>query len=171
MAKIEKSAQHFHFDISRYMPKNQSGEPVPLGVWDDEGIYEKFKTIGAKRYLTFRHVKMKPFEDNEMTVQLTVPTHMVTLAGANKERTCGYLRTTKKPFENFNDKLVVPADRAGRLILTYIDHEIEGDVVDCYGVPYHYHELSCIHMEQSEYNMKMAEAYIAYLNGLVDFGE
>lgn len=169
--KIGRSADHFNFDTSRYMPKTKNGKKKIIGVWDDEGIYEKFKTIGAKRYLTFRHVKLKPFEDNGLTVQLTVPTHIVTLAGANKEKTCGYLRTTGDPFGNFDDDLIVPQDYSGRLTLTYIDHEIEGDVLDYNGVPYHYHELSCIHMEPSEYNMKMADAYIKYLMGLEDFGE
>lgn len=168
--KIEKSAQHFHFDISRYMPE-KNGKIYTIGVWDNEGIYEKFKTLGAKRYLTFRHVKQKPFEDNDMEVQLTVPTLILTLAGANKAKSCAYLRTTGKPFESFNDALIIPPQYAGRLILAYIDHEIEGDVIDCNGVPYHYHELSCIHMEQSEYNLKMAPLYIKYLMGLEDFGE
>ena len=171
MRKIERSAKHFGFDISRYMPKTKQGKQKIIGVWDDEGIYEKFKTIGAKRYLTFRTITMKPFEDNGLSVQLTVPTYIVTLAGASKEKTCAYLRTTGKPFENFDHDLVVPTNYSGRLTLTYIDHEIEGDVLDFNGVPYHYHELSCIHAEPSEYNMKMADAYIAYLNGLVDFGE
>lgn len=170
MKKIEKSAKHFNFDISRYMPMSKNG-PVVIGLWDDEGIYEKFKTIGAKRYLTFRNIPLKPFEDNGIEVQLTVPTHIVTLAGASKEKTCAYLRTTGSPFENFNEDLVVPEEYSGRLTLTYIDNEIEGDIIDCDGTPYHYHELSCIHMEPSEYNLKMSDIYIAYLNGLVDFGE
>lgn len=166
MQKIEKSAKHFHFDISMYMPEKKI-----IGIWGDEGIYEKFKTIGAKRYLTFRHITMKPFEDNGMSVQLTVPVHMVTLAGANKEKSCAYLRTTKKPFENFDDDLIIPPKYAGRLVLTYIDNEIEGDIIDYNGVPYHYHELSCIHMESSEYNMRLSHRYIEYLKGLKDFGE
>lgn len=171
MQKIERSAEHFHFDKSRYMPRTKAGKKKIIGVWDDEGVYEKFKTIGAKRYLTFKHIKMKPFNDNGMEVQLTVPIHMVTLAGANKEKSCAYLRKTKKPFENFDDKLVIPPEYAGRLLLTYIDHETEGDVIDCNGVPYHYHELSCIHMESSEYNMKLSEKYLEYLDGIIDFGE
>ena len=39
------------------------------------------------------------------------------------------------------------------------------------GVPYHYHELSSIHMEKSEYNLSMSEEFIRYLEGLQDFGE
>ena len=46
----------------------------------------------------------------------------------------------------------------------------EGDVVDVNGVPYHYHELSSIHMEKSEYNLSMDE-FEKYLKGLKDFSE
>lgn len=169
--KIEKSAEHFKISTDFFSPKTKKGKVKTIGFWDDEGEYEIFKTLGAKRYLTFRHETKEPFEEDGAIVQLTEPVHMITLAGANKTKTTAFLRTTEHPFENFDDGLTIPPERSGRLILTYIDYEIEGDILDCFGVPFHYHELSSIHMEASEYNLSISEEFNRYLEGLVDFSE
>lgn len=156
--KIKSSSQYHSIDTSLYMPYTKKGEQKIIGVWDDEGVYNQFKTLGAKRYLT-------------MKVQSTEPKYMITLAGSNKKKTMQYLLQTGKPFENFTDGLVIPPEASGRLILTYIDDETEGDIVDLNGEIYHYHELSSVHMEKSEYNLSMSEEFIRYLEDIKDFGE
>lgn len=167
MKKIKKAAEYHHIDESLFMPKTDEGVIKPIGVWEDEGIYEKFKTLGAKRYLTFKRTYMKLEEDDGVTVQLTrIPEYTATIAGANKAKASAYLRTTKKPFENFTFDTVIPKEYSGRLLLTYIDEETEGDVVDCFGTPYHYHELSSIHMEETEYTLNISESFESYLRGI-----
>lgn len=169
--KIKKSSKYHGIDESLFSPFTANGKQKIIGVWENEGKYELFKTLGAKRYLTFRMEKRKPFEEGGLTIQLTEPHHVLTLAGAHKTKTMGYLLTTKDPFKNFDNGLTIPPERSGRLTLTYIDEETEGDIVDVYGVPYHYHELSSVHMEPSEYNLSMSEEFTRYLEGVVDFGE
>lgn len=168
--KIEIASEYHHIDKTLFAPFTKKGKQKIIGVWDDEGVYDRFKTLGAKRYLTMKS-STRLVEDDEVSVQLTEPKHMIVLAGSNKVKTMQYLRKTLNPFDNFTDDLSIPPDSSGRLILTYIDDETEGDVVDMNGVPYHYHELSSIHMEKSKYNLTMSEEFIRYLEGLVDFGE
>ena len=74
-------------------------------------------------------------------VQSTEPKYMITLAGSNKKKTMEYLVGTGDPFGNFTDGLSIPPENSGRLILSYIDNETVGTVVDLFGVPYEYHEL------------------------------
>lgn len=155
--KIERSSSFHRIDISKYCPEH-NGSIKPIGVWDNEGIYSHFKTLGAKRYLTER-------------VQSTGLEYEITLAGSNKKKTTQYLVESGNPFKNFDDGLTIPAEASGRLILTYIDDETEGDVIGIDGTPYHYHELSSIHMEESEYNLSISEEFNRYLEGLIDFGE
>lgn len=38
---------------SDFTPSNNKGKIKELGLWDDEGTYLKFKTTGAKRYITY----------------------------------------------------------------------------------------------------------------------
>lgn len=156
--KIKASSDYHGLDESLYAPYTKKGKQKIIGVWDDEGVYNQFKTLGAKRYLTMR-------------VQSTEPHYMITLAGSNKKKTMAYLLKTGNPFGNFTDGLCIPPEASGRLILTYIDDETEGDIVDLNGIPYHYHELSSVHMEKSEYNLSMSEEFIKYLENIKDFGE
>ena len=159
LQKIEIASQYHNLDKSLFAPYTKKGKQKIIGVWDDEGVYDKFKTLGAKRYLTMKGV------------QSTEPKYMITLAGSNKKKTMEYLVGTGNPFGNFTDGLSIPPENSGRLILSYIDNETVGAVVDMFGVPYEYHELSSIHMEKSEYNLSMSEEFIRYLEGLRDFGE
>ena len=157
--KIELASQYHNLDKSLFAPYTKKGKQKIIGVWDDEGVYDKFKTLGAKRYLTMKGVES------------TEPEYMITLAGSNKKKTMEYLVETGDPFGNFKDGLSIPPENSGRLILTYIDNETLGTVSDIFGVPYDYHELSSIHMEKSEYNLSMSEEFVRYLEGLRDFGE
>ena len=157
--KIELASQYHNLDKSLFSPYTKKGKQKIIGVWDDEGVYDKFKTLGAKRYLTMKGV------------QSTEPKYMITLAGSNKKKTMEYLVGTGDPFGNFTDGLSIPPENSGRLILSYIDNETTGTVVDMFGVPYEYNELSSIHMEKSEYNLSMSEEFVRYLEGLRDFGE
>lgn len=159
LQKIEIASQYHSLDKSLFAPYTKKGKQKTIGVWDDEGVYDKFKTLGAKRYLTMKGV------------QSTEPKYMITLAGSNKKKTMEYLVGTGNPFGNFTDGLSIPPENSGRLILSYIDNETVGTVVDMFGVPYEYHELSSIHMEKSEYNLSMSEEFVRYLEGLRDFGE
>ncbi len=157
--KIELASQYHNLDKSLFAPYTKKGKQKIIGVWDDEGVYDKFKTLGAKRYLTMKGV------------QSTEPKYMITLAGSNKKKTMEYLVGTGDPFGKFTDGLSIPPENSGRLILSYIDNETTGTVVDMFGVQYEYHELSSIHMEKSEYNLSMSEEFVRYLEGLRDFGE
>lgn len=159
LQKIEFASQYHNIDKSLFAPYTKKGKQKIIGVWDDEGVYDKFKTLGAKRYLTMKGV------------QSTEPKYMITLAGSNKEKTREYLVETGDPFGNFADGLSIPPENSGRLILSYIDNETSGTVTDMFGVQYEYHELSSIHMEKSEYNLSMSEEFVRYLEGLHDFGE
>lgn len=172
--KIERASKYHGIDPKMFSPSTLKGVEKPIGVWEYDGNYEKFKTLGAKRYLTFRHEHMviEDLIDNKpLTVELTIPTYELTVAGANKKKSMVFLRKTGDPFGNFNDGLTIPPEYSGRLILTYIDEETEGDVIDMYGNKYHYHELSVIHMEPSEYNLSISEEFERYLKGLHDYGE
>ncbi len=152
--KIERVSKFRGQDPEMYMPKNPKGRKCILGVWDFEGVFDEFKTLGAKRYL-YR-------EGDEYTL---------TVAGTNKKKSCEYLVSTGEPFNNFTHKLKIPAEHTGKNTLTYIDDVITGILVDQNGIPYEYEELSSVHMEAAEYNLSLSEDFIRYLKGGVDFGE
>ena len=46
--------QFYHLDPNLFHPLTIKGVEKQLGVWDYEGVYTKFKTLGAKRYLVLQ---------------------------------------------------------------------------------------------------------------------
>jgi hypothetical protein len=149
-------AMDYHKIPHEYIkPKTKDGKEKPLGVWEFDGEYSRFKTLGAKRYM------IEQIENNEKIYSLTV-------AGVNKKLAIPYLENKAKKnkcdiFDLFSHGLYLPPEHSGKLTLTYIDEEISGNVTDYLGNIANYCEKSCIHMEKSEYNMSLSDSYLNYL--------
>lgn len=153
--RLETACKYHGFDPSRVRPKTIKGKEKPLGVWDDEtadGAYPVYKTLGAKRYLYL--------QDGQLHV---------TVAGSNKKKTAEYLQKTYGKyyaFYKFDNELCVPVGFSGRTTSCYIDYETSGEIVDYNGVKGDFHELTSVHVEQTEYNLTITSAYIKYFLGI-----
>ncbi len=152
--KLEYMCKYYGFSYELIQPKTIKGETKPLGVWDFDGHYKHFKTLGAKRYLIL---------DDDDNYHLTV-------AGLNKKVALPFLigkeTNYKKVFNKFNDGLVVDSDNTGKMLHTYLDYENEGMLIDYEGNEEYYKELSSIHLENAEYSLSLTGAYIDYLLGI-----
>lgn len=161
MEKLRKACKYHKIGFCAVWPENSKGVKKQLGVWDFEGVYDEFKTLGAKRYMWRKGDE-----------------YQITVAGINKKSGMAYLlkeaeRINKirakrnhapiSPFDLFNLDLVVPKEYSGRNVLTYLDDPVEGDLVDYRGNQYHYKELSGIHMESTEYSFNPVDNFIEYL--------
>ena len=154
--KMERSCRVNKLNIEYTRPKTVEGKEKPLGVWDNDGVYIRFKTLGAKRYL------VEYFDKKENKVKIKS-----TIAGANKDKASAYIASQKDPFEFFTDKMTIDKEHSGRLIHTYIDTPMSFEVVDYLGNRYVGTELSGIHIEKSEYNLKLSPFYVHLLNSRV----
>ena len=154
MEKISDASTFHRISVDEFSPQNKSGKKVTIGLWDFEGVYDKFKTLGAKRYLVQKDGKFS-----------------LTVAGVNKNSACKYLEETGDPFKFFTKDLVIPADYSKRNVLTYIDDETSGLVCDYNGVVLPYREMSSIHMESTEYSFSLSDQFIRFLKGVQDFSE
>lgn len=160
--KLRKLCEYYDLDWDDFQPKDKNGKRHLIGVFDFEGVYLKFKTLGAKRYMVMQYTKNKKGKRKK---EITM-----TVSGVNKKIAMPYLlkKYGSDVFEYFNDGLVIPAGHTGKNIHAYIDNEIEGEITDYLGNVGHYHEYSYIHLEESEYNLSLSEKYINYLKGLVN---
>ena len=158
--KIEDCLKQYDINKKLACPKTIKGEEKPLGVWDYEGTYSKFKTLGAKRYMYV--------EDDKLHI---------TIAGVGKKAGVEYLlwkyKTIDKVFKNFNEGLVFPAsygeegkNASGKLCHTYIDGYISGEVEDYLGNKSRFEEFSLVYLEPTEYSLSLDEAFKNYLFGL-----
>lgn len=149
--KLEKALTYHGLSFDLIRPQDKNGVERPLGCWTDEGVYDRFKTLGAKRYL---------IEENG-DLQATV-------AGCNKNLLPTYLKQVSPddPFEAFRNGLYVPPNYAGRLTAEYIDEETYGIVTDYLGNEHEYHELSSVNMEPGTYTMSLSAMFLDYLDEL-----
>ena len=140
--------------ITYDVPKTIKGVPKPIGVWDYEGTYDHFKTLGAKRYLC----------DNNGDLHITV-------SGIRKKEGQKYLSKFDDPYSKFSNGLTIPKDETGKKLLTYIDTDRKGIIIDYQGNEYEYHEKSCIHMENTTCSIGLASEFIRYLENIIDSSE
>lgn len=147
--KMLKALRYHKMNPERVCPKTIKGVPKPLGIWDFDGHYDRFKTLGAKRYLGE--------SDNDISI---------TVAGLPKKAGKEYLKQFRDPFAEFTNHLHVPAGRANKQTATYIDYEIEGNFYDYLGNEGSYHEYSAIHLEDTGYDLSMSSDYINFILGI-----
>lgn len=137
-------------------PKTKTGKEKPLGVWELDGEYSRFETLGAKRYLV-------EYADTG-EIQLTV-------SGLNKKICVPYLLNKygkDKIFDAFTNHLYIPPGETGKMTHTYIDEERKGKVVDYMGTVGEYREQTCVHLENADYSLSLAREYVDYFMGLRD---
>lgn len=150
--ELLKAMRHHKLDPELITPKTIEGIKKPLGVYEKDAEYSRFKTLGAKRYLT---------EDPEGNIHITV-------AGLPKKPGLKFITKYQDPFKMFTKDMNVPAQESGKQTATYIDYETGGTVTDYMGNVGYYHELSSIHLEATSYNLSLAADYVNYLMSIDD---
>lgn len=80
--KLQACLFHYNIDIDNISPKTIKGESKPLGVWDFDGFYNEFKTLGAKRYIV----------NHDDNISITV-------CGLSKKSGKEYIESQEKPFD------------------------------------------------------------------------
>jgi hypothetical protein len=162
--QLYRAMDYHGIDRCAVEPLTKDGIPKLMGVWDFDGAYEQFKTLGAKRYLV-------RYSDDERTRAKDRGKLSLTVSGVNKSRAVPYLCAQQRdPFENFNNSLYIPADFTGKMTHTYIDEPINGKFTDYTGKEQHYSELTAVHLEKVDYSMDMSREYADYLAGIQYMG-
>jgi len=158
-SKARGMCQARGIDERRLHPKNIKGNEKWIGMWDDDGFYSKFKTLGAKRYLVC--------DASDGSIHMTV-------SGVAKNgvgflcRTfgCGYEQSGKyyaddvdSLFDAFNDGMEIPPGACGKNIHTYIDEPFTCQIRDYQGHETEIHEESCVNLEETGYLLKISDEY------------
>ena len=148
--KLEETCRAYRLPLSMIRPKTIRGEEKPLGVWSDEGRIDKFKTLGAKRYMTEKAGEVS-----------------ITVAGLNKKvgdllsekaKLCG-----KDVFSLFSDGMSIDGVDTDKLTHTYIDDSITAEIVDYMGKKCVIDAPSSVHLEPAPYMLSLSRTFINYL--------
>ena len=151
--KMLNMVNEYKLDPDLLTPKTVEGVEQLIGVWDYEGTYSHFKTLGSKRYL------VKEGEKYQLTV-----------AGLNKANGMNYLIeqgiTTDKIFDLFNNELYIPPDKTGKMTHSYIDEVKQFELTDYLGNTKFINSLSSLHLSECEYTLSLSRQYLKFIESL-----
>ena len=152
--KLKVMCKHYNIPFSDLKPKTIEGKEKLIGIWDYEGNYKYFKTLGAKRYIYY-----------------TDSLH-ITIAGLSKNYGGAYLEILsgggiENMFKAFNNDLYIPAEYTDKKTHTYIDDLIEIDVLDYMGNKARVISKSGIHLESCEFTLSISRQYEEFLKMFV----
>lgn len=153
--KLQKMCEHHSIDFNRLKPKTINGDEKLIGIWDFEGIYSRFKTLGAKRYLVEHNGKL----------QLTV-------AGLSKQNGIQYMIEKckgdfDKVFQMFNDELYIPVENTGKMTHTYVDDEHIFSIRDFNGIQADIITKSGVHLEKCDFTLSISKTYAQFIKNLL----
>lgn len=152
--KLKKAMRYHGLPEDAIEPCNQDGEHKPMGVFTDEGRYDKFKTLGAKRYM---------YTNKKGT--------FITVAGLGKKQGADYINSQPYPYSFFDHNMYIPPEHTGKLTHTYIDDTMEGTAVDYLGNRFKYRELSGVHLSECDFTLSLTQAFINLICKGVKDGE
>ena len=167
--KLERAMDYHHLPHELLRPKTIKGVEKPLGVWDFDGFYLRFKAVRAKAYMVYGYDKEKKCNDFKMTV-----------AGLSKADAMEYLKTKGDPIKLFQHEMYIPEtyitkdekgrevvkSATGKLTHTYIDEPFSCEVTDCKNIKAVVAERSCVHLEDANYHLSLSRSYQDFLLGI-----
>ena len=155
--KLNLACKYHGISYNEMRPKNIKGQIKLIGIWDFEGVYRRFKTLGAKRYM------VETVDENGKS------NYSFTVAGCNKKYAIPYMIDkfgTENLFDSFDNFLEIPAGFTGKNTHTYIDDRRQGAITDYLGNVGSYDELSSLHLENAAYSLFMPKHYIDFINDI-----
>lgn len=125
-------------------PKDIKGVRHHIGLFEVDGHYDNFKTLGAKRYAVMKNGQFK-----------------ITVAGLSKGA-ASYIDEIGG-MEAFVDGLTVPAEKSGRLTHTYSEETAHNLITDYLGNTCEMEQHGFIHLEPSPYVLTVSDDYTRFV--------
>mgnify|MGYP002525630639 CR=1 FL=1 len=153
--KIKSICKLRGFKKSEFEPKTIKGEKKMIGVFDCDGIYSRFKTLGAKRYLV-------EYGEGKHKGEIAC-----TIAGLPKKAVVNF---GKEPFEFFSNNMYIPEQDSFKSIVTYCDNGCKGRIRDKNGKLCHFEEDSFVHIEKTTFMLGLSQTYEMLITSIFRIG-
>ena len=130
-------------------PKDIKGVRHHIGLFEVDGHYDNFKTLGAKRYAVMKGDQFK-----------------ITVAGLSKGA-ASYIEEIGG-MEAFVDGLTVTAEKSGRLTHTYSEETARNLITDYMGNTCPMEQHGFIHLEPSPYVLTVSDDYTRFVQRVAE---
>lgn len=144
--ELHQVADDRNIPFEAFAPKDPKGTPHPLGVFEVDGVYKDFITLGAKKYAYNT-------DDGELH---TVVSGVSTKSGAQ----------CLKDISNFKPDFVFDTKSSGRLIMYYDSNQADVDFVDYLGNAYHCTQKHTISAQPTSYKLGITDEYSVLISVL-----
>lgn len=156
---IKKVCKELSLDEEDFSPVDIYGEKHTLGLWDFDGFYEEFKTLGAKKYayITKMNIEKARKKGTYNIIRTRGDTAVclgITVSGVPK--------TGAKALNNlqdFKDDLIFPYKYTNKNILMYNDEQIPVHITDYKRKIYYATEKIGACIVPAVYTLSMADEY------------
>ena len=137
---LETACKFHDIDTELLRPKDRNGVSHQIGIFEDDGKYDEFVTLGAKRYAYKKDDGIH-----------------ITVSGVSKK---SGVKALKGSLKNFNEDLEFNYDESGKLISTYLNEQSpitwNAGEYDEYKSTYKYG----INMQPTTYTMSVTDEYM-----------
>lgn len=189
--RINETLKYYDIDPEKARPTDKKGNKRQLGIWEYEGNYKTFKTLGAKRYAYIT-------KDDKLHItvsglsKLMIYSDEVDDAAEFKAidddprfNTPEEIHNEKMRLRNvlysacpvqyiidnggidfFDEGMLIPAEYSKRLTHTYSNEHYKCQLTDYNGVTDTVEEFGYIHLEKSTFSMSFAEEFYQFLVGI-----
>lgn len=159
--KLKKMCNYYDIDYEQLCPKDFKGNIQHLGMWDRECDCLYFKTLGAKRYVKIYNDYSVHFVISGVKSSSVAKYLGGKYVTYNEETKQYYIQEDKCEWllNKFKHGMKIPSNKTEKNTHTYLDDEMEGDIIDYQGNHYHYKELSAIHIEGASFEMTLAKEF------------
>ena len=130
-------------------PKDIKGVRHHIGLFEVDGHYDNFKTLGAKRYAVMKDDQFK-----------------ITVAGLSKG--AAFYIEEIGGMEAFVDGLTVPAEKSGRLTHTFSEETAHNLITDYLGNTCEMKQVGFIHLEPSPYVLTVSDDYTRFVQTVAE---
>ena len=125
-------------------PCDPKGTRHHIGIFEVDGRYSNFKTLGAKRYVVEKDGHLK-----------------TTVSGLSKG--AGKYIEENGGMEIFTDGLTIPPEHSGRLTHTYVEETVHNLITDYLGNTCEMRQEGSIHLEPSPYVLSVSDDYMSFI--------
>jgi hypothetical protein len=146
--RLLQMCQDLDIDPKRLRPKDKFGVEHPIGVWEVDGHYARFKTLGAKRYA---------YKDKDGL--------HITVSGVDSKKGVAALNGS---LYNFRPDMVFEYENCGKLASFYNDDQPLIIFSDYTGKKYASTQRHGICLQSVEYNMSVDDVYEALWDKIID---
>lgn len=147
--------------ITNTRPKTVKGKEKMISLWDDDGTYTFFKTLGAKRYMCYNRKADSKYKWS------------LTCSGVNKKSGMNWFRkkgrTIAGTFDAFTDGIVIDKKYSGK---TVVRRSLGGEkehytITDYTGLTDDVEVWTYSTISNVDYNLKLSDRYMKLLKNYI----